>query len=87
MNYKKGIYFQRQVALPIFYDGIIFDEGLRIDVFVGETIICELKAVDTINAIWTAQIISHLKLTQKHVGFLINFNVPFAKDGIRRYCI
>ncbi len=63
------------------------DEGLRMDVYVEKTIICELKAVDTINPIWQAQIISHLKMTRNHVGFRINFNVGVIKDGIRRYCV
>ena len=83
---KKGIYFQRQVYLPIFYDGMVFDEGLRLDVFVEEKVICELKAIDTVNPVWEAQILSHLKMTGKHVGFLINFNVALIKNGIRRYC-
>jgi GxxExxY protein len=53
---------------------------------VGDLIICELKAIDIVNPIWEAQILSHLKLTGKHIGFLINFNVTLIKDGIRRYC-
>jgi len=84
---KKGINFKRQVYLPIHYDGLEFDEGLRMDVFVEQLIICELKAIDTVNPIWEAQIISHLNLTGKHVGFLINFNVVKIKSGIRRYCL
>ena len=82
---KKGINFKRQVDLPIVYDNIIFDEGLRIDVLVEDIIIVELKAVDTINPIWQAQILSHLKLAKLSIGFLINFNVPTIKDGIKRY--
>ncbi len=84
---KKGISYQRQVYLPIHYDGLMFDEGLRMDVFIEQLIICELKAIDTVNPIWEAQIISHLNLTGKHVGFLINFNVAKIKNGIRRYCV
>jgi GxxExxY protein len=84
---KKGIRFQRQVDLPIFYDGLVFDEGLRMDVFVEEMIICELKAVDIVNPLWQAQIMSHLKMTGNNIGFLINFNVALIKNGIRRYCI
>lgn len=83
---KKEIPFRRQVDLPIYYDGLYFDEGLRIDVLVDNTIICELKAVETVNKLWEAQIISHLKMTNLHVGFLINFNVSLIKDGIRRFC-
>jgi GxxExxY protein len=84
---KKGIKYKRQVDLPVFYDGLQFDEGLRMDVLVDEIIICELKAVETVNPLWQAQIMSHLKLTKNHIGFLINFNVPLIKNGIRRFCI
>jgi len=81
---KRGLKYKRQVDIPVVYDGIIFDEGLRLDVLVEELIICELKAVDQMNSLWEAQIISHLKLTNKRLGFLINFNVPIIKNGIKR---
>ena len=84
---KRNIYYQRQVRLPIKYDGLIFDEGLRLDVLADQKIICELKAVDIVNPIWQAQILSHLKLTGLHIGYIINFNTALIKDGIRRYCI
>lgn len=87
-NYRKEIFlFQRQVKLPVFYDGLLFDEGLKMDVLVDDHIICELKAVDNVHPSWQAQILSHLRLSQLHVGFLINFNNAMIKDGIRRYCI
>jgi len=54
---------------------------------VEDLIICELKAVDDMNPVWEAQILSHLKLTGKRLGFLINFNVPLIKDGIKRIII
>ena len=81
---RRKLNYQRQVDLPITYDGMIFDEGLRLDVFVEELIICELKAVDEMNPVWKAQILSHLRLTGKRLGFLINFNVPLIKNGINR---
>ena len=81
---KRGLRYQRQVDIPIVYDGITFDEGLRIDVLVEEIIVCELKAVDEINPVWKAQIISYLKLTGNRLGFLVNFNVPLIKIGIKR---
>jgi GxxExxY protein len=84
---KKGINTRRQVSVPIQYDGITFDEGLRLDVLVEDMIVCELKAVDTFNPVWKAQIISHLRLTKKQLGFLINFNVSLIKDGIQRIII
>jgi GxxExxY protein len=80
---KKGIPNKRQVALPFFYDGKFFDEGLKLDVFVDDLVVCELKARESINILWPAQLISHLKLTKKRLGYLINFNVPLIKDGIR----
>lgn len=81
---KRGLNYQRQVDIPIVYDGMIFDEGLRLDVLVENLVICELKAVDQMNPVWEAQIISHLKLTGKRLGFLINFNVPLITNGIKR---
>jgi GxxExxY protein len=81
---KRELKYQRQVDIPIKYDGMIFDEGLRLDVLVEELVICELKAVDKMNPVWKAQIISHLRLTGKRLGFLINFNVPLIKTGINR---
>ena len=82
---KKGISFQKQIDISIVYDGLKFDEGLRLDVLVDDLVICELKAKDELNPVWKAQIISHLKLTGKSLGFLINFNVPLIKDGIHRF--
>lgn len=84
---KRGLKYKRQVDIPIVYDGIIFDEGLRLDVWVEDVIICELKAVDELNPVWSSQVISHLKLTNNRLGFLINFNVALIKDGIRRFIV
>ena len=82
---NRGVKYQRQVSIPIVYDGIVFDEGLRLDVLVEDQIICELKAVEIVDPVWEAQIISHLKLTDNRLGFLINFNVTLIKNGIRRF--
>lgn len=82
---KKGIPFQRQIIIPIVYDELTFDEGLRLDVLVDNLVICELKAKEELNPVWKAQIISHLKLTNKSIGFLINFNVTLIKNGINRF--
>ena len=84
---KKGIPYKRQPALPIFYDGKRFNEGLVMDVLVDNLVICELKAVETMNPLWKAQIISHLKLTKLKLGFLINFNVTLIKEGIKRFVV
>jgi len=82
---KEGFDVKRQVNIPIVYDGIEFEEGLRLDLLVDDLVIVELKAVDVVNAVWEAQIISHLKLTELNLGFLINFNVPLIKSGIKRF--
>jgi len=81
---KRDLSYQRQVDIPVEYDGITFDEGLRLDVIVEELIICEIKAVDKMNPVWEAQLLSYLKLTGKRIGFLINFNVPLIKNGVKR---
>lgn len=85
--YKKGIEYRRQVEIPIIYDNIVFNEGLIVDVMVEDLVICELKAVDKVNPVWQAQVISHLKLTGLRLGFLINFNVALIKEGIKRFVV
>lgn len=81
---KRGLSYQRQVDIPVVYDGITFDEALRLDVIVEDLIICEVKAVDQINPLYKAQLLSYLRLTGKRIGFLINFNIPVIKNGIKR---
>ncbi len=85
---NKGIPSKRQVDLPISYKNeLFFNDGLRIDVLTDGLVICELKAVQEIHPVWISQILSHLKLTQLRLGYLINFNVPRIKDGIKRFVI
>jgi GxxExxY protein len=84
---QKGFYIKRQLDIPIVFEGITFDEGLRLDVLVNDLVICELKALENINPVWEAQLLSHLKLTGKRLGYLINFNVPLIKNGIKRMVI
>lgn len=82
---KEGSDVERQIPVTIRYDGLVFNEGLQLDILVENMVIVELKAVATVNPVWEAQIISHLKLANKKLGYLINFNVPLIKTGIRRY--
>jgi GxxExxY protein len=82
---KAGLEVKRQIDLPIIYDGIKFNEGLRLDLLVEDCVIVEIKAVEIVNPVWQAQIISHLRMLDKNLGFLINFNVPLIKNGIKRY--
>lgn len=84
---KRNLQYSRQLNIPIIYDGIQFDEALRLDVLVEGTIICELKALETVNPVWEAQILSHLKITNNRLGYLLNFNVPLMKQGIRRFVV
>jgi GxxExxY protein len=84
---KKGFEIKRQIDVPIIFEGLIFEEGLRLDVMVNDMVICELKALENINPVWEAQLLSHLKLTNKRLGYLINFNVPLIKNGIKRMVI
>lgn len=81
---KRGLSHRRQVTVPIVYEGISFPEGLRLDVLVEDLVICELKAVESILPVHTAQVLTQLKLTGKRLGLLINFNVPLIKSGIKR---
>ena len=81
---KTGYTVERQKEIPIQYDGITFDEGLRLDLLVEDKVIIETKAVDEVNPVWQAQVLSHLKLTGLRLGYLINFNVPLIKNGIKR---
>jgi GxxExxY protein len=78
-----GLVVARQVTIPIVYEGIAFDEGLRIDLLVDKQVIVEVKSVELVNPVWQAQVLSQLKMTGHHLGYLINFNVPLIKDGIK----
>ena len=82
---KAGLNVQSQIDVPIIYDGVTLKEKLRLDLIVENTVIIEVKAVEIVNPVWQAQIISQLKLTDIQLGFLINFNVPLIKNGIKRF--
>jgi GxxExxY protein len=81
---KRGVAYSRQVVVPLVYDGIKFDEGLRIDVLVEGRIICELKSVEKMLDVHLSQVLTYLKLTGNRLGFLINFNESVIKYGIKR---
>lgn len=81
---KAGLKVQSQLALPVIYDGIRLDAGYRIDLLVEDAVIVELKAVDSLLPIHEAQLLSYLKLSEKKLGLLINFNVKLLINGIKR---
>lgn len=76
--------FQAQVQLPIRYGTIDLESGLRIDLLVGETVIVELKAVESLQPIHEAQLLTYMKLANVRLGFLLNFNSIMMRDGIKR---
>jgi GxxExxY protein len=81
---KRGIVFERQVHVPIIYEGTQIPEGLRIDLVVEGKIIVELKAVNEMLPVFKSQLITYLKLTKNRIGLLINFNVPNFKGAVKR---
>ncbi|HXX12252.1 MAG TPA: GxxExxY protein [Burkholderiales bacterium] len=81
---KEGLRAERQVTLPIEYDGVRLDAGYRIDLLIESTVVLEVKSVDKLAEIHTAQLLSYLKLGKFHLEYLLNFNVLHMKEGIRR---
>jgi len=81
---KRNISYVTQQKVNIVYDNVCFEEGLRLDLLVEDLIIVELKAQENFHPVWESQLLSYLRLTKKELGYLINFNVPRIKDGIKR---
>ena len=81
----RGLLVESQVPIPLVFKGYVLSKEYRIDILVEQAVIIELKAAESIMPINEAQIISYLKLANKKMGFLINFNVPILKSGFRRF--
>jgi GxxExxY protein len=81
----RKIPFERQKGVPIRYRGLILDPGFRLDLLIGDELILELKSVERIHELHEAQLLTYLRLANKPVGLLINFDVPILKRGIRRF--
>ncbi len=81
---QRGLRFKRQVNLPITYKGLKLDCGHKMDLVVEDAVIVELKTVDRLLPIHSAQLLTYLKSSGKQIGLLINFNVPVLKDGLKR---
>jgi GxxExxY protein len=81
---KRGLKAERQIVLPVIYDGIPIDAGLRLDIVVGGAVVVELKAVEKVLPVHQAQVLTYLKLSGHRLAFLINFNVSLIRDGIFR---
>ena len=82
---SRGIKAEGQVYLPLYYKGEELNKDFRLDILVEDEVIIEIKAVDLLLPVHEAQIISYLKLADKWLGFLINFNVVLLKDGFKRF--
>ncbi len=81
---ERGLKVERQKQLPIVYRSVTLDAGYRLDLLVEQSVIVEVKAVDGLEPIHDAQLLSYLKLSGCRVGLLINFNTKLLKKGIRR---
>jgi GxxExxY protein len=81
---ERGVKVEQQKALPVVYRDVRLDCGYRLDLLVENAVVVEIKAVDVLMPIHTAQLLSYLKLSNRPVGLLINFNVKMLRDGIRR---
>ncbi|MGE0079346.1 MAG: GxxExxY protein [Bacteroidales bacterium] len=79
-----GLKVEKQKALPLVYKDVRLETGYRIDLIVENSIIIEIKAVDSLSDIHLAQILTYLKLSNCKLGLLVNFNVKHLKDGIKR---
>jgi GxxExxY protein len=77
----RGLRFKREVEVPVVYKGVALDCGYRLDLIVEDTVILELKSADRIIPVHEAQLLTYLKLLDKPVGFIINFNVPVLRSG------
>lgn len=81
---KGGLTVDTQVAVPIHYDQLKLDTGLRLDLLVQKLVIIEVKAVAQMIPLYESQLMTYLKITGLRLGLLINFNVPHLRDGIQR---
>ena len=84
---KRGVKVIQQQAVPVFYDNIRLESGLRLDLLVNDSVIVEIKAVEKLLPVHTAQALTYLKLTGHRLALLINFNVTLIKDGISRIAL
>ena len=81
---KEGLPLERQIALPIVYDGEQLDAGYRLDLWIERKVIVEVKSVERLMPIHGSQLLSYLRLSNSKLGYLLNFNVVHMKDGIKR---
>jgi len=81
---QRGFHVETEVSLPVRYKGVQFDLGYRIDLVVEDLVIVELKSVEALAPVHSKQLLTYLRLADKRLGLLINFNVEYLKDGFKR---
>ncbi len=81
---QRSLRVDRQLALPVVYRGFTLEAGYRVDLLVAKSVVVEVKAVEALTPVHDSQLLTYLKLSGHRLGFLINFNVPLIKQGIRR---
>ncbi len=81
---ERGIHAEQQVAIPVLYKGKRIKNDLRLDLWIERQVIIEVKAVEALNPVHWAQLMTYLKLTNNRLGLLINFNVKLLKQGVKR---
>jgi GxxExxY protein len=81
---KADVPFQRQVHLPVQYDGLKLESGLRLDLLLEDEVIVEIKAIEVLLPLHDAQLLTYLKLSGKRLGLLLNFNTSLLKEGMKR---
>ncbi len=84
---NNGYFAEKEKALPLIYDKIKLDIGYRLDILVENSLVIEIKSVDALSDIHTAQVLTYLKLSGNRLGLLINFNVTLLKNGIKRLVV
>ncbi len=80
----RGLHVQRQVPVPVIYKGLEVKSAYQMDILVNDTVIIELKAVDALEGIHEAQLLTYLRLSRRWLGLLFNFNVEVLKNGLKR---
>ena len=81
----RGLKFERQKRLPLAYRGVQLDVGYRVDLLVEDLVVVEVKSIERLERVHSAQVLSYLRMLKRHVGLVINFNVKLlVRDGIRR---
>jgi len=84
---KSGVAVKTDVKLPIMFEGIKLESGLHLDMLVEKCVIVELFSVEKMNPLYQKQLLTYLRLSRLRLGFQINFNVPYLKDGIKRFVV